>query len=201
MALGSYNDLKAAVATELHRSDLTTPIEDFILRGEKRIHREIRAAEMETAYTGTIASGVIAVPTDFLAWRAVYIDSNGANVLEPKAWEWVLKNYPYRSASGMPKFIARNATNFEFGPYPDSTYAVKGTYYKRPTTVSSSWNSLATANPDLYLYAALTQANAFAQNDEQVVKWEQFYSTIRDAINSEAKGVDFGDMPLRVVGR
>lgn len=201
MALTSYNDLKAAIATELHRSDITTPIEDFIRRGELRIQREVKAPEMEATYSGTIASGVIAVPTDFLAWRAVYIDSNGANILEPKTWEWVLKNYPYRSASGVPKFIARNATNFEFGPYPDSTYSVKGTYRKRLTTVSSSWNALATANPDLYLYAALTQASAFARDNDEALKWEQFYSAIRDAINSEALGIDFSDMPLRVVGR
>lgn len=201
MALANYNDLKAAVADELHRSDLTTPIPDFILRGEKRIHREVRATEMETTYSGTIASGVIAVPTDFLAWRAVYIDSNGANILQPKDWEWVLANYPQRSASGVPKFIARNATNFEFGPWPDSTYSVKGTYYKRLTTVSSSWNALATANPDLYLYASLTQASAYIGDDPRIPLWEAAYQSAKEAINAEAIGIDFGGGPLRVTPR
>lgn len=201
MALASYANLTAAIADELHRSDLTTPIADFVLRGEKRIHREVRASEMETTYSGTISSGVIAVPTDFLAWRVVYIDSNGAQVLQPKTWEWVLANYPQRSASGVPKFIARNATNFEFGPYPDSTYSVKGTYYKRLTTVSSSWNALATANPDLYLYAALTQATAYAKDDSQIEKWEQFYQATKDAINAEALGMDLSGGPLRVTPR
>lgn len=201
MALASYANLTAAIADELHRSDLTTPIADFVLRGEKRIHREVRASEMETTYSGTISSGVIAVPTDFLAWRVVYIDSNGAQVLQPKTWEWVLANYPQRSASGVPKFIARNATNFEFGPYPDSTYSVKGTYYKRLTTVSSSWNALATNNPDLYLYAALTQATAYAKDDSQIEKWEQFYQATKDAINAEALGMDLSGGPLRVTPR
>lgn len=201
MALASYANLTAAIADELHRSDLTTPIADFVLRGEKRIHREVRATEMEATYSGTIASGVIAVPTDFLAWRAVYIDSNGANILQPKDWEWVLANYPQRSASGVPKFIARNATNFEFGPYPDSNYTVKGTYYKRLTTVSSSWNALATANPDLYLYAALTQASAYIGDDPRIPLWEAAYQSAKNAINAEAIGIDFDGGPLRVTAR
>ena len=201
MALASYANLTAAIADELHRSDLTTPIADFVLRGEKRIHREVRATEMEATYSGTIAAGVIAVPTDFLAWRAVYIDSNGANILQPKDWEWVLATYPQRTASGVPKFIARNATNFEFGPYPDSTYTVKGTYYKRLTTVSSNWNALATANPDLYLYAALTQASAYIGDDPRVPLWEAAYQATKDAINAEAIGIDFSGGPLRVVAR
>lgn len=201
MALASYANLTAAIADELHRSDLTTPIADFVLRGEKRIHREVRATEMEATYSGTIASGVIAVPTDFLAWRAVYIDSNGAKILQPKTWEWILANYPTRSASGLPKFIARNATNFEFGPYPDSTYSVKGTYYKRLTTVSSSWNALATANPDLYLYAALTQASAYIGDDPRIPLWEAAYQATKDAINAEAIGMDLSGGPLRVTAR
>lgn len=201
MALASYANLTAAIADELHRSDLTTPIADFVLRGEKRIHREVRATEMEAAYSGTIASGVIAVPSNFLAWRAVYIDSNGAQILQPKDWEWILANYPQRSSSGVPKFIARNATNFEFGPYPDSTYSVKGTYYQRLTTVSSQWNALATANPDLYLYAALTQASAYIGDDPRIPLWEAAYQSAKEAINAEAIGIDFGGGPLRVTPR
>lgn len=198
MALASYNDLKAAIATELHRSDLTTPIEDFILRGEKRINREIRASEMETAYTGTIAAGVIAVPTDFLEWKVVYIDAAKAQRLEPKAWEWVLDNYGTRSASGLPKFIARNGSNFEFGPYPDSTYSVKGTYYKRPAAVSSSWHSLASTNPDLYLYAALIESTAHIGDDPRLGIWKQAYDMARDAINAEAQMQNISGAPLRV---
>lgn len=198
MALGSYANLTAAIAEELHRGDLTTPIADFVLRGEKRIHREVRATEMEATYSGAISSGVIAVPTDFLSWRFVYVDSNGANVLEPKPIEWVIRNYPTRSASGMPKVIARNATNFEFGPYPDTDYTVKGTYYKRLTSVASSWNALATANPDLYLAASMVEAALHINDDSIAQKWEMRYQSAKEAINAEAIGIDFGGGPLRV---
>ena len=196
MALASYANLTAAVADWLHRSDLTTPIADFVVIAENRINREVRCADMETAYTGTIAAGVIAVPTDFLEWKAVYIDSNGATRLQPKSWEWVLQNYPTRSASGLPKFIARNASNFEFGPYPDSTYSVKGTYYKRLAAVSSSWHNLATEYPDLYLFGTLVAAAPYIGDDPRIPMWNSMYETIRDSINQEAVKADISGAPL-----
>ncbi|PWB81572.1 MAG: hypothetical protein C3F08_01600, partial [Candidatus Methylomirabilota bacterium] len=84
MTIASYNDLKTSVSDFIHRSDNSTAVVDQIMLGEKRIQRELRTADMETAYTGTIASGVIAVPTDFLEWRAVYINDSVAYRLEPK---------------------------------------------------------------------------------------------------------------------
>lgn len=194
----SYATLQSALTDFLHRGDLSTVDVELIDLAEKRIQREVRTPDMEAAYTGTIASGVIAVPSDFLEWKAVYIDSSGANRLQPKSWEWVLTNYPTRSSSGLPKFIARNVTNFEFGPYPDSTYSVKGTYYKRLTSVASSWNALATANPDLYLYASLSAASLYIQDDPRLPLWEQAYRETRDALNAEAKNQEMSGAPLRV---
>lgn len=196
MALASYANLTASVADWLHRSDLTTPIADFVVIAENRINREVRCADMETAYTGTIAAGVIAVPTDFLEWKAVYIDSNGATRLQPKSWEWLLFNYPTRSSEGLPKFIARNASNFEFGPYPDSTYSVKGTYYKRLAAVSSSWHNLATEYPDLYLFGTLVAAAPYIGDDPRIPMWNSMYESIRDSINQEAVKADISGAPL-----
>lgn len=201
MALASYNDLKAAVADHLHRSDLTTPIVDLITLGEKRIQREVRTPDMETSYSGTIAAGVIAVPSDFLEWKLVYIDSSGVKKLTPKDLEWVFTNYPTRSADSTPKYIARAGSNFEFGPYPDTTYSVKGWYYKRLTTVASSWNALATANPDLYLFAALAEARAYVDDLEKVTAWDMKYQNARDYLNAEAKRQDISGGPLAATAR
>lgn len=196
----SYNDLKTEVAGFLHRADLTSDIPTLILLAEKRIQREVRTPDMETSYSGTIAAGVIAVPSDFLEWKAVYINSDGANILQVKTFEWILAHYPTRSSDGLPKFIARAGSNFEFGPYPDSTYSVKGLYYKRLTTVSSSWNALATANQDLYLYASLAAASAFISDDPHIALWEQAYVTTRDGLNREGEQQALAG-PLRVTAR
>lgn len=200
MALASYANLQTVVADFLARSDMTSVIPDLILLGEKRIQREVRTPDMEVSYTGTISSGSLAVPTDFLEWKVVYVDNDGAKRLQPKALEWIFQNYPTRTASGggIPKFIARSGTNFVFGPYPDSGYTVNGAYYKRLTTVSSSWNALATANPDLYLYASLAAAKAYLMDDPRIAIWEQSYVNAREALNSEGIRQDISGAPLRV---
>ncbi len=194
----SYATLQTAVSDFLHRSDLSTVDVDLIDLAEKRIQREVRTPDMEIALSVSIASGVIAVPTDFLEWKVVYIDSSGAKRLQPKTLEWLIQNYPTRSADSMPKFIARNAANFEFGPYPDSTYTVKGTYYKRLASVASSWNALATTNPDLYLYASLSAASAYIADDPRLPIWEQAYRETRDALNAEGKIQELSGAPLRM---
>jgi hypothetical protein len=46
MALTNYADLKAAIATRLHRVDLTSQIVDYIDIAEKRICRELHVTSM-----------------------------------------------------------------------------------------------------------------------------------------------------------
>lgn len=198
MAITTYAELKTAVADFVHRGDLTTAVVDLIMLGEKRIQREVRTPDMEVTYSQAIASGVIAVPTDFLEWKLVYINTTLTRRLQPKTIEWIYQNYPTRSSDGIPKFIGRGATNFEFGPYPDSTYTVKGFYYKRLTSVASSWNALATANPDLYLYAALAATSAYIQDEPRIAIWEEAYRMTRDDLNGEAKLQDISGAPLRM---
>lgn len=190
MSIASYADLQTAVGNFLHRGNLTSIIPDLIMLGEKRINRDIRCPEMETTYSGTIAAGVIAVPTDFLGWKVVYINAAPVRILKTRPLDWLLEKYPTRSADAEPRFIARNGSNFDFGPYPDSTYSVGGTYYKRMTAVSSSWNALATASPDLYLMATLCEAAPYLKNDSRIPVWEGKYREIKEAINGEAVGAD-----------
>lgn len=198
MTIASYSDLQTAVTNWTKRADLTSLIPDMITLAEKRINREIRTGDMETAYSGAIASGVIAVPSDFLAWKVVYIDGTPIAVMEVKPLDALLRDYPNRAADSKPKFIARNGTNFDFGPYPDSTYTVKGTYYKRLTAVSSSWNALATTNPDLYLAATLKEAFEYAKDLVKAVYWENKYVGIREEINKEAAGSQVSNGAIRM---
>lgn len=201
MSIASYAELQTAVAGWLNRGDLTAKIPDFILLGEKRIQREVRSPDMETAFSGAIASGVLAVPTDFLGWKLVYVNAARIGVLQVKPLDALFQQYPARAADSQPKFIARDGANFQFGPFPDSNYTIKGTYYKRLTTVSSSWNALATANPDLYLMATLCEAAPYIKDDGRVALWEGKYGAIVEAINAEAKEMEHSFGALRMAAR
>lgn len=184
MAISTYAELQTAVGNWLHRADLSGIIPDLIMLGEKRIFREIRARSMETALNSTIASGVIALPADYLELKFAYVDGAPVALLQRATATAVLQKYPLRSSTSKPKLIAREGANFIFGPYPDSTYTIKGIYYAQPVVVSTSANTIFTDNPELYLFAALLEAEPYLKNDNRVMLWQAKYDQIKDQINS-----------------
>jgi hypothetical protein len=196
MSITSYAELQTAVGNWLHRSDLTSIIPDLVTLGHNRIMRDVRTADMETAFSEAIASGTVAVPSGFLAWKNVYVDGSSAQRLETKPLSWLYLQYPTRTADGKPAFISRNAATFEFGPYPDSAYTVKGTYYKRLAAPATSWNAIATTWPELYLFATLCEAAPYIRDAEMVAAWEGKYSQIVMAINNEDLLAEFSGAPL-----
>lgn len=187
MAITNYAELQTAVGNWLHRADLTSIIPDLITLGETRIFREVRVRVMESALSSQIASGVIAVPADYLDLKFAYVDGAPVSQLQRATASQIYTQYPLRSSHGKPKKIAREGANFIFGPYPDSTYTIKGIYYAKPTVVSSSANALFTANPDLYLFAALCEAAPYIGNDSRVGLWEQKYASIKALMHAEDK--------------
>jgi hypothetical protein len=179
MAISTYAELQTAVANWLHRAGLTAIVPDLITLGEKRIFREVRVRVMESALNSAIASGVLAVPADYLELKSAYIDGTPVQQLQRATASQIYTQYPLRTSTSKPKKIAREGANFIFGPYPDSDYTVKGIYYAAPTIVSSSDNALFVANPDLYLFAALSEASAFIKNDARIALWEQKYQSVK----------------------
>lgn len=185
MSLATYADLQTAVAGWLHRGDLTTIIPDLILLAEKRIFRTIRAREMETALAGTIASGVLAVPSDFVSFKSAYLNTTPTVKLQRASVAQIYENYPNRSSDARPRYIAREGSNFIFGPYPDSSYGVNGIYYARLTSIQTSANALFVANPDLYLMAALCEASPYIKDDPRIQIWEAKFAQIKADIEAE----------------
>jgi hypothetical protein len=187
MAITTYAELQTAVGNWLHRADLTSIIPDLITIGEKRIFREVRVRVMESALNSAISSGVLAVPADYLELKSAYIDGAPVSPLRRSTASEIYTEYPLRSSDAKPVKIAREGSNFIFGPYPDSDYTVKGIYYASPTTVSISANALFTANPDLYLFAALCEAAPYIGNDSRVTLWEQKYQSIKALMEQSDK--------------
>ena len=67
MALTTYAELKAAIASWLPRSDLTTPIPDFIYLAEKDIEQRLRLNDgASVAGTLTAAQDYLDLPADCL---------------------------------------------------------------------------------------------------------------------------------------
>lgn len=187
MAISTYSELKTAVANWLNRDTLTAYVPDFIMLGEMRIYRELRIRAMEASLSSAISSGTVSLPADYVELKHARIDGTPVQPLQRKTAEWIYEKYPTRSSDSKPKFIAQDQGVFIFGPYPDDTYTVKGTYYKRLTALSDSntTNWFVTNAPDLLLWASLCEAEPFLKNDERVLLWEGKYAKTKVAVEDE----------------
>lgn len=182
----SYSTLITAVQDYLVRSDLASFAPNMVQNWEERFYRQPRnyGAWMDADLSATIAAGVLPVPSGFLAFRNVYVNGDPSSRLEQVSPEQLFGRYPRSNFTGLPVWIARCGTNFEFGPQPDSTYTIKGKYRAKPTVMRSYTTGGADAvahwiivnAPDLALYGALAEGEAFIKNDARVALWKSLYS-------------------------
>lgn len=190
MSFATYADLKTSIQTWLRRSStaFTGSIADMVTLAEGRIFKELKVREMEAAYDETIATGTTPVPTDYIRFKVVYRDGSPIVPLDRLDLMALYRQYPTRSAEGGPKAIARNGANFEYGPYPDSAYDIKGTYYAKPLSLSDSQqtNTIFPAYSDVYLCAAMVEALDFVSDSDEMQKWEGKYQRAL----ARANGVD-----------
>jgi hypothetical protein len=191
MSISTYAELKSAVANRLRRSDTSSYVDDWITLAETDIYRRLRVRDMETAFSDTISSGVIALPTSYIDLKFAYISATPVVKLQRKRAEFIYEKYPFRTATSKPAFIAREGSNLIFGPYPDSNYTVSGVYYKNLGAVSSSAHALFTSNPDVYVYGALLMAARDAKDDAGVVRWQPLYE---QALSSAQKCSDMEEV-------
>lgn len=206
MAITTYAQLKVATERWLSGSDdktatalgIVSTIDDLVTVAESRISRECRTKDTEASIGTAIASGVIAVPADYLGTKYLYIDGSPIQFLEARPPEWIYQNYPSRASDSKPLYYAREASSFIFGPYPDSNYTVRGIYYKKLPALSSGVHNLFSNNPDLYLFATLAESSILIGPDTRIALWEQKYRKILEDVNAFSKNSEyFGPIRMR----
>ena len=196
----SYTTLITAVADWLDRDDIDSGIETMVGLMESRLYRKLRIRFMESALSVAISNGVAAVPADFLEFKQAWLDTNPTQPLEPVSIATLYNHYPVRSADSRPLMVAIREGNFEFGPYPDADHTLSGTYYARPTALSTSnENNWLTANaPDVLLYGTLLHTAAYVGDDERLATWTSAYDRLLDELNDQERTQRYpSTQPLR----
>ena len=182
MALATYTDLQAAVASWLARSDLTTPIPDFIALCEAKLNRLLRCRQQEQRSTAT-ATEYMELPTGFLELRNIQLNTTPKTALELVSPDEIDRDYS--TATGKPLVYCLLANQIQLGPAPDSTYTVEIDYFEViPPLASNSTNWLLTAAPDIYLYGSLLEAAAYLQDDPRVPAWNAAYTQVLQQLQS-----------------
>lgn len=193
-----YPSLKTSIATWLHRTDAAAIVADLVAMAEWKIYRLLRIRAMEASFSGTIASGVIALPSDYVDMKFCYLNVTPKIVLERRTAEWIHVEYPTRT--GQPRYFARDQGNLVFGPTPDSGYGVVGTYYKRLPALSDSnqTNWFITYAPDLLLFGALAEAQAFYKADARIATWQAKFEEVLAQVQGEDNRESLSGGPITV---
>ena len=171
MALATYSDLLAAVASWMDRTDLSSQIPDFVTLFEAKMNRTLRVRQMETTATLTPSSGSATLPADYLEHRRVTWAGSQRYDLEFVEPSYFAFAYP-SSPSDIPRIFTIEGSTLKVMPTDATTVELE--YYAKLAALSgTSTNWLMTAHPDAYLFGTLLEAYAFAGEATKASLWGQ----------------------------
>jgi len=202
-----YTSLQTAISDYLARSNLSSFLPLFTQNWEERFLRESDnwGSWMETALSAAIntTTHVAPVPSDYLGLKIAYISGQNSPPLKRISLDQLYARFPRAGSTGTAGYVARNGSNFEFGPQPSSGTLV-GTYYAKPTLLRNAASDAASDwrivnAPDLCLYGSLLEAEPFLKNDVRLQTWSGLYQVALDAYRSRMKFEDFSGSPPATV--
>jgi hypothetical protein len=198
--IDSYTQLKAFVADALDRGDLTERIPSFIRLAEARLARLITHPHGEATATLTSIAGqeTLALPTGLRQLRSAHLTTNPIVQLQQVSPSALREGW--NSGSGAPQAFALVAGRMVLGPVPDAAYAIAIVYLAALTPLSpaAETNWLLAAHPDVYVYGALLQAEAWMANDERIPLWKAAFDEAIVEINEQGKRMRMSASPARV---
>lgn len=202
MALDTFTDLKAAVATWMKRTDLTAKIPDYIALAEKKIVKiaKLRPLETNTPLVGTPSSDVIALPADFEQAIALWDTTTNPRT---KLGQALPQSLPVDTTPGAPEYWAVDGTNVRFERPLDAAYTYALRYApKFSLSVSNPTNYVLTEYPDVYLYGALVEGFNDIFADDRAAMWQQRFRAALEVM-STAEGQRNRNVTLRteIAGR
>lgn len=198
MSISTYAELQTAIASWSNKTNLTAKLPDFITLAEAKINRALRTRWQETtlAATSIDADYHIAIPTDCVAVKALWLEAEPTRRVEQKTLDFVQENIVQ---GGRPGYYAWDGINWLFSGSADD---ITGTYFaKVPALATATTNWLLTAHPDLYLYSGLEQAAKYLRDVEGAMAWGAESTRLIDELNSISRADQVSGGPLIAHGR
>lgn len=182
MAISTYSDLQNLVASRLHRTDLTTEIQDAIRLAESEMQVDCKLLEFESTATITVTSGTGSLPANFVGMRSIYWDDDSDHVLTyitPDVFDSARSSTggdPYEyTISGSTLRVTEGATG-----------SAVATYYAKFTALSdaNTSNALLSNHPDAYLYGTLKHMALHTRDMELLQLAGTLFNACKDRITS-----------------
>jgi hypothetical protein len=201
MAITNYSQLQTAVANWLSRSDLTSLIPDFITLAETKFNRALRCREMEAISSLSPVNGVVALPSDFLQFRRIYLNIATPIQLEYLPPEQFYLKYPILTSGNYnpSRYFTIQGGNLYLSD-TTTTNSLSVLYYQRiPDLATNTTNWLLTYNQDVYLYATLAEASNKTKNINDYQKYNALTQGVIDQLMDSDKHGKFSGSAMRVI--
>lgn len=182
MTISTYTELKTAVESWLHRSNLTANVPDFIRLAESRLNRKLRLRAMVSLepVVSVIGSRYIVTPAGFLEPLGLWITSDAKQ--EPLRFI-AQESLPYEAGNGEPKYWTLQGLNIAIERPADQVYNLTFRMYKSfYLSEAAPTNWLLTNYPDIYLYGALLEAAPFMRDKENITMWRELLAAGLDEL-------------------
>jgi len=186
MAITTYSELQASVASWLNRDDLAAVVPTFIALAEAQIARDVRHWRMIEQTTLTVNEQYEAIPDDWVETIRMVLSTSDRRKLETGSLNELMDRRHVDDSVGAPMLYAHVGDQFEFYPTPDGSYSVELTYYRTVPALSGSnpANWLLTQAPDVYLYGSLVQSAPYLSDDQRATIWAGFYAASVSQLNA-----------------
>jgi hypothetical protein len=213
MTIFTFTDLKNSTLNWLARttdSELSAAMDDLVALSESRIYYgsgavgspfyapPLRARINEKVANLTIDQQTVALPSDFLSLRRMYLEAAPYDLqYMPIDDFWRLGA---RSYTGSPRFYTIEEDSISFYPSPDASHVGKLNYYFIPTALSlaNPTNKVFAKFPNLYLHSTLFEAASFINDIEGEQRWHAKYFATCEGIMNQSVADRFGATPLTV---
>lgn len=182
MAITTYSELQTAVASWLHRSDLTSQIPDFIALAEDDLNSQLRLRMMEVDETLTLttSANTVALPSRYLEpmfLEVVFPDDRDNKRLTFQSPDQ-MEVFDSTQAAQEPRFWTINGSNIEFPEPADQDYTLRFRMLKRLDLAADLTNNLLSNWRGLYLYGTCLQAAPYMVDDSRLPTWALMYENL-----------------------
>lgn len=193
----TYSELKTAIESWSHRTDLTSKVDDFIDLCEADLQVKCKTVDFENSASLSVVGGSASLPADYLGARAVYwsgTTSRFLTYLTPAAF------VARKNDSGTPSWYTVIGTTIMVAPnsYGDLVIDYKAKFV--PLSDSNTSNAILANYPHAYLQGGLLQAAIYAKDTDGMTTHGALFNEAIDTILEDNKSRKYPG-PLEVKAR
>jgi hypothetical protein len=191
MAIGTFSELKTAIATWVVRSDLTSRIGDFVALTEAEIRKDVRCQAMEELASGTLSGNTLDFPTGFIWAKRFKVDRYIHEYVTPADFSDLDEQ-----DSTSPRFTIIGQKLYVLDYSASKTYSL--IYLKAFTALSADadTNWLLTNHPDVYLWGGCKQVALALKDDAEAARCDGLYRAAVARVNRSESMAAAGGSPL-----